>query len=478
VGIIGWRMAKRSRSLETFAVGERKTSPVIVGISLACSLTSAATFVVNPGLVYVSGWSAIVGYAIAAPIGIFAGLVIFTTAFRRIGDELGAITVPQWIGLRWRDPRLTKYFAALSLLQVSFLVLIVVGISTVLREALAIPGWAALLFVVGFTFTYILAGGASTHLLTNLVQGIIKIGVAIVLLASGWAVLRRSPESFFAQLSSVAPNYAAATNPDSPLFRSFFEVVVANLVVGVAIILQPHVMSKALYLRSGKDVRVYLGTALSVLVLLYAVLLVGLFARLALNDPALKPDAVVATYVATVFPPLLRALVVVGILAAGFSAMEAILVALSSIFANDLLGAGLPGAGDSERMKARSVRVAKLFIAGLAPITLWLSWRQMVAPSLSVAIFGQLGVYALFAATFVPVLFGAFTKLSDTRVVFAASLTALLVHFGFYYSAALPYHNNPAVTATAGLTASVLVMLGGTALSRIRAASAPMRTVP
>ncbi|HLS29434.1 MAG TPA: hypothetical protein VK021_01115, partial [Flavobacteriaceae bacterium] len=42
------RGAIRTKSLEDFAVG-RGFSPVVVGLSLAASTTSAATFIINPG---------------------------------------------------------------------------------------------------------------------------------------------------------------------------------------------------------------------------------------------------------------------------------------------------------------------------------------------------------------------------------------------------------------------------------------------
>jgi F0F1-type ATP synthase membrane subunit a len=100
----------------------------------------------------------------------------------------------------------------------------------------------------------------------------------------------------------------------------------------------------------------------------------------------------------------------------------------------------------------------------LAPVTLLLSWRQIVAPSLSVAIFAQNGIYGLFAATFAPVLFGIFSKRATAPLVFAAAVTALVVHFGMYYGGITHYHNNPAVPATCALIVSTLVMAIGVAL--------------
>jgi SSS family solute:Na+ symporter/sodium/pantothenate symporter len=83
-----------------------------------------------------------------------------------------------------------------------------------------------------------------------------------------------------------------------------------------------------------------------------------------------------------------------------------------------------------------------------------------------VAIFGQNGVYGLFAATFAPVLFGLFSKHSARGWVVAAAVTALVVHFGMYYGKITVYHNNPAVPAACAIAASLLVMLVGWVVSR------------
>ena len=154
-----------------------------------------------------------------------------------------------------------------------------------------------------------------------------------------------------------------------------------------------------------------------------------------------------------------------GVLAAGFSTMEGILVALSSIFAQDFLANLLGGGRGDEAWKSRGLRWARVFLVVLAPVTALLSWEQMRAPSLSVAIFAQNGVYGLFAATFVPVLFGIFVKRVGRAWIFAASLTALAVHFGMVYGHVTHYANNPAVPATLAIFASLALALAAFALS-------------
>jgi SSS family solute:Na+ symporter/sodium/pantothenate symporter len=471
VAVTAWQR-RRAVSMQAYAVGNRDVSPVLVGLSLAANMTSVATFVINPGLVYAFGWAGVVGYGIAAPLGIFLGLAVTSTRFRRIGDRFTALTVPQWLGERYGDRRVTVFFAVVALLQITFLVLIVAGLALVLMSVLKLPMAVALAIVIGFTFAYILLGGAIVHVRVNAIQALVMIAVAIVLVASGARFFEGGLSGFFARLDAVAPHYGSVTNPTSLLFRDLFETVVANFVIGVAIIMQPHLISKSLYLRSERDVKAYLATAVVVGTLFTAVLLVGLYARLTFTQP-LAPDRVVPTYIATQFASGLRAVIMLGVLAAGFSTLEGVILALSTIFANDIVANLARGRGVAEEtVRARLLPTGRWFLVGLAPVAFALGWWQIVKPSLSVAIFGQNGVYGLFAATFAPVLFGLFSKRTPRVWALAAAVTALVVHFGMYYGRISVYHNNPAVPAACAIAASLLVMLVGRAVSRSKAPGA------
>jgi SSS family solute:Na+ symporter/sodium/pantothenate symporter len=466
---VAWYNSRKAKTMQSFSVGTRDVQPWFIGLSLAANMTSIATFVINPGLVYAYGFAGFVGYALATPLGIFLGLIVVTKKFRRIADKHSTITVPQWIGSRYNDKAITIYFSLVSLLQITFLVLITVGTTVVLMKVLGISMIAALLAITLFTFTYIIVGGASAHIWTNTIQAIIKLIVAVILLASGAELLRGGFGPFFERLAAVAPHYAETANPDSKLFRDFLEVVVANFIIGIAIITQPHIMSKSLFLRSEKDVTQYLTTAIIAEVVFFALLFVGLFARLYLNDPALPPDRVMSTYIFERFSPLLRAVVTLGILSAGFSTLEGILLSLSTIFSNDFYKNVVPMKHLTDAdAKQRLLRVSRIFLVVLAPVTIILSYQQIVNPSLSVAIFGQNGVYGLFSASFVPILFGIFSKNITRNTVFLASASALVVHFGMYYGNITMYHNNPAVTAAAALVVSTTIALIGTLVARRR----------
>jgi sodium/pantothenate symporter len=92
----------------------------------------------------------------------------------------------------------------------------------------------------------------------------------------------------------------------------------------------------------------------------------------------------------------------------------------------------------------------------------WLSWKQLVAPKLSVAIFAQNGVYAYFSAAFVPILFGMFLPGATLRAAAAAAVVAVAVHFSMYYGQLpVPFTaatgENPGVAAAVAIVAAVLV---------------------
>lgn len=213
----------------------------------------------------------------------------------------------------------------------------------------------------------------------------------------------------------------------------------------------------------------YLVTAILVEIIFFAILFVGLYAKLLLSTPVLPPDKVISTYIVEMFSPLGRSVIMLGVLAAGFSTMEGILLSLSTIFANDFYGNIVSSRVEaSEAAKQRLLRVSKVFLLLLAPVTYYLSMDQIVAPSLSVALFAQNGVYGLFSATFIPILFGVFAKDAKKHIIFASSVVALLVHFGMFYGRISMYHNNPAVTASMAIIASILVAGIGTVFTKKR----------
>jgi SSS family solute:Na+ symporter/sodium/pantothenate symporter len=500
---LAWLGHKKTTDLKSFAVGGGDMNPWVVGITLAASIASMATFVINPGFVYVHGVSAIMHFGVAANLGATIGLIVLSLGFRRVGKRGGALTLPQWVGSRFESQAMTIFFAAVNLLSLTFVVLIVGGLSIVMQSTLGLTNLEAVLLVIGFTFSYIFVGGTYAHAYTNTLQGIIMTAVAVIVVASGLHLFSDGITPALDKLALLDPNLAKTINPQSTLFGSFFSVFVSGFVIGFAVVAQPHILIKALYVKKDSDVAKYLGVCFLVSLAFTALLLVGLYAQLlelpkaAFQDPAtglFRQDLVMTVYLTKTFGPTMLSFVMVALLAAGMSTLDGLLLALSSIAANDLFlnltrNNLLRDKSEEDQYKiAHRAGQIILIVMGLITFVIALN------PPTSLGIFGQLGVYAIVASSITPILCGILFPRVHKAPVFIAAILALVIHGGLYgwaYSATqnkvdlnalvrgsstLHYFFdtnalqlgllNPAVTATYGIIVSLSIGLTAGLLSR------------
>lgn len=460
----GWR---KTKSLESFAVGARDVSPMLVGLSLAAQLTSVATFVVNPGLVFAYGLSGLLGFGVAAASGIMIGLVVFTKGFRRVGERFTAMTVPQWIGARYKSKLLSGSFGIFSLALVSYAVLIVVGLSYVLSTLLGLAPWVMALGIILFVFTYVLLGGVNTHITTNAMQATIMLIVAVILVGAGLPLFWEGG-GLFTRLAEIDVALVGITNPASLYFRNLFEVFLCNFLVGLAIVCQPHILSKSLYLKDSGDVRRYLTIAVVAGVIFMLVMWVGLFARLSL--PATTAiDRVVPSYIAANFSYGFQVIIAIGLLCAGISTLEGILLALSTVISIDLyLGFIGPRSGVPMEIKQRrALYVGRASIVALGVLTFLLSIMQIRNPTGgSVAIFAQYGVYGLTTASIIPLACGMFLPNATRRAVTLGAFAAICTYFLVALFEISFMSNNPAFLATCGIGAGWITFAVAQRLTR------------
>jgi sodium/pantothenate symporter len=459
------RGARRIKSLSDYAVGTTGFSPEVVGLSLAASITSAATFIINPGFIAVYGFSALLAFAVVLPLGLGISLVILTKSFRRYGAHIKALTLSQWIGQRYESRGFALFFAVLSILLITFIVLICVGMTKVLAQALGAPEWMVLTGIVVFVFGYMMFGGANSMVYTNTIQALIMLVVAVLMLGSGYEHFSAGVHGFWEKLAVIDPNLGTVTNAKSPISRDFFEIFICNFVVGIAIVCQPHIITKSLMLRSEKDVNRYLLVGLVTEAVFFAVVITGFYARLMFPDlqadgHPLRLDGIVSAYVVREFSVWIGLIVILGLLSAGLSTLEGLIQSISTTITSDLVR---PLFGRFIRGDAQYVSLNRMVVVLLAIVSYILSRHQLEHPNLSVGIFAQNGVYAYFSAAFVPVLFGIFLKNTPSMAVIGASITAILVHFGTYYGGVTEYLQgtvrNPAVAATYAILASIGVGL-------------------
>ena len=181
------------------------------------------------------------------------------------------------------------------------------------------------------------------------------------------------------------------------------------------------------------------------------------------------------------------AIITVALLSAGMSTLDGILVALSSIAANDLF----LGLTENNLLKDKSPedkqriahRAGQGILIAMGVATFFLAYD----PPKLLGIFGQVGVYGIVAASCIPILFGILFRDVGKVPMFASAVVGLVTHLGLYgwaswatgakvslnevvanwgaiavlFDTAMPQLGflNPGVTATYGVFASVAVAL-------------------
>lgn len=461
------RGARKIKSMQDYAVGSVVFSPIAVGLALAASMTSAATFIINPGLIALYGISGFISYGIVLPIASMTSLIILTKSFRKHGETVKALSMAQWMATRYKSKHYGLFFAFISLLLITFIVLICVGLTKVLSKSLNIDELTVLIGIVVFIFGYMMFGGANSMVYTNMVQAILMLIVAFILLGSGYEHFREGVNGFLAKLNSIDPALTGATNPGSYLFRDLFEIIGSQLVIGVAIVCQPHIITKSLLLKNDKDVNRYLTTGVIVQTIFFLVVFAGLYARIQFpdlqwNGSPLKADGIIPAYVVAEFPVYIGILVIMGLISAGISTLEGLIQSLATTITSDIIkplyfDRTSGGSADAKVL----LTVNRAVIAVLGIVSVFLSYDQLVNPNISVAIFAQNGVYGYFSAAFVPIFIGIFFKDVPKAVPIGASVIALAVHFSMYYmNIGVPFTaasgQNPGVAAAVAIIISII----------------------
>ncbi|PHN06530.1 sodium:solute symporter family transporter [Flavilitoribacter nigricans] len=469
---LGWLGHKKTDDFGSFAIGKGDLSPVQVGVTLAAATASAATFIINPGFVYVDGLAAFMHLGLSVYLGFVSMLILLSFRFRKMGEEMKALTIPDWIGKRYGSKRFSLYFALINLLSFAFIVLLVGGISIVMQKLLGVSNVTALLITLIFVTSYVLFGGTYAHVFTNMFQGFLMIFVTLIVLASGLSLMWESGD-FWTQLTAQNANLLSWINPDSKLFNDVFSTYVAGFCIGAALVCQPHILTKALYVKTDRDVRRYILVFSVVFFLFTLLLLAGFWAHTSvppeqLVDPAtgaFRQDLVMTAYLQHAFPDWLFTIISVVLLAAAMSTLDGLLVGISTITANDLVLNLIDKTGAGKLSESRKMEIAFRASHIVLIVIAVLVFLVTLNPPKLLGIFGQVGVYGLVLAAVPPLLAGVLFQKTNIRLVWSMSVVALVVHFGLYFwrqdlfpDSRLAF-GNPGLTAAFGLMFSVIPTL-------------------
>lgn len=477
---LGWVGFRKTANFGSFAIGTGDLHPAVVGITLAASVASAATFIINPGFVYVHGLAGFMHLGVSVGLGFCLMLVLLSFRFRRMGASTRALTMPHWISNRYDSRGFGLFFAIVNLFALAFVVLIVGGLSIVMQQLLGLSNTASLLVILIFVTGYVFLGGTYAHVFTNTLQGSLMLLVTLLILASG-VHLFGAEGGVLAALSARDPNLVTWINPASDLFNDIFSIYISGFLIGAALVCQPHILTKALYVRSDRAVRQYLIYGIIAIVLFFMLPAAGFYARLTLPPEqivdaatgAFRQDLVMAAYIQQAFPEWLFTTISVVLLAAGMSTLDGILVSLSTITANDFLLTAIDRFSTRDRSEEERQKLAYQLSHVVLVVIAVAAFLICLDPPRLLGIFGQVGVYGMAVAAVPPLLAGILFHRVPLWLVWGTALLGIAVHFALYFFGADLFPDsgltfaNPGVTASLALIVAVLpTLLGGWWLNR------------
>jgi sodium/pantothenate symporter len=464
---LGWQGHKQTKDFGSFAIGKGDLSALQVGVTLAAATASAATFIINPGFVYVDGLAAFMHLGLSVYLGFTGMLVLLSFKFRKMGEKMGALTIPDWVGKRYRSRNFSLYFGFVNILSFAFVVLLVGGISIVMQTLLGVTNTLALIITLGFVTSYVLIGGTYAHVYTNMLQGFLMIGVSLIVLYSGVKMMISIPD-FTNQLTGVSEYYLAPVNPESKFYKDYFSVYFSGVMIGAALVCQPHILTKALYVKSDAVVKRYI-IIFSVVFLLFTLLLsAGFWTHLKLSpeqltDPAtgvFRQDLVMTNFLKSMYPDWTFTIISVVLLAAAMSTLDGLLVGISTITANDVVVNLLDRKSSGSHFKPEDKMRMALKVSQLVLIIIAVAaFLVALHPPPLLGIFGQAGVYGLVLAALVPVLCGVFFVEVHLKAVWALSILAIFIHFLLFFKGMSLFPDSNLAFENPGFTATIAAII-------------------
>eukprot|EP00130_Batrachochytrium_dendrobatidis_P008302 XP_006683177.1 hypothetical protein BATDEDRAFT_92944 [Batrachochytrium dendrobatidis JAM81] len=355
-----------------FATARGKVSPVLVGASFATTYSSANLFIGVPGLAYEFGTS-VLWYTLGCFGVSWIGLLLFAKTFWRYNKKFGGVsTLPEWLGRRYNSKALQVIVAVLILFNVYYIVGQNVGLATIFESVLNIPYYWGIIIGVGITILYIGLGGAYAQMITDGFQGILMAITSILVFVSlfwtiggGWNVFGELTN----KLGAIDPNLTGYLSVGGP-YDSILAVMAVQFLL-FSFVLMPHLLNKVLSLESEEQLAPFTLSAGIVLFFISTLMVLGGLAARVIFPSLSSSDAAIPAYVIESFPPILAAIIIIGIITAILSSTDSLYLGITSSIGNDFYKI----VRSPYRWELNLVCAA--IISGiLAPVTLGYFWKK------------------------------------------------------------------------------------------------------
>ena len=381
--LIGVVYSSGNNTSSDFYLGGRKLGPVVVALSTEASDMSSWLLMGVPGLAYFCGLADATWTVIGLAAGTYLNWLIVAKRLRRYSAKLGAITIPDFFSLRYRDESgLIEGIAALIIL-VFFVPYTASGFAAcgkLFTNIFQVDYMVAMLISAAVIVTYCAMGGFMAASVTSLIQSIVMTVALVVILvfgihtAGGWSAVVENAKAIPGYLDLTTSTSIVATETG----KYGFLAIVSTLAWGLGYFGMPHILNHFMAIEDEEKLKTSrrIGSIWVVISMTVAILvgIVG-FAMskagaIATFESSSAAEAVIVRIAALlsqngILPALLAGLVLAGILASTMSTADAQLLAAASSISHNMLQ-GVFHLKLSNKQELFIARVTVVVIAGLA----------------------------------------------------------------------------------------------------------------
>lgn len=461
IGVGVWAL-RRTTSTRDFFMAGRDLGILVTGLAVFSSTMSGFGFVGGPGLIYRMGLSSS-WMIVTTVIGFSITFFLLAKRLRLLAELRDSISLPDAVAARYRSETARLLTALAILLGVlGYLGTQILAMATVLHDILANVSFipyvsltACMVIACAVLVFYCVTGGILASVYTDLIQGFIMIGAAILVFI---AALNAVDGGLPGIVRTIMEDDAEAVTPWGTL--GMMGALSWYFVFALGGSGQPHIITKLMMNRRVEDARHILpvsvgGYALCALLWLSIGMAVRALVIQGGHPPLDNPDDAAPQFLQAYANPLLAGVV--------FAALFAAIMSTADSFLN--LGAAAIVHDIPRALRGRSLE-HELLWARLATVGIAVGSVFFVLYSRQdlVALLGTFG-WGTFAAALVPtVTIGFNWKRATATAANVAIITGLAVNFGIeIFDIVLPYGlNGGAVALLSSLTLFFGISLAST----------------
>ncbi|MFV8817532.1 sodium:solute symporter family protein [Haliea sp. E17] len=437
--LFGYLGQRRVRNADDFATARGGYGPLFLAFAFSATTASGATFIGIPGIAYTTGLSAM-WVLFLYPVGVYVGVWLCMTMVARGGAAFGSRSIPEYLGDRYQSEFLRLLVACFSLLLFFYLAGQLVSCLVLFQWMLGLPPAWAIAITCGVLLVYVMAGGAHADILTDGVQGMLMLLLALLVLVlffTGYGVPGGLP-GVVERLRAQGPELVGALNPDSALVNSWWSVACLAIST-VPLGLLPHLGNKLWALRQDAQRSRFLVYAFAMGLTLPAIGLGGLLARAIFGDDLLAAvggsnQAIPALFI-ELFPTWMAALLGVGVLAAVMSTADGLIISSSQVVANDIYRCSIAPRihrdWSGAAIEARTLLISRWATLGTLLLSAMLAWKFL---SMNVLLLVWVGLGGFMAALAGPLILGVLWRGTTTAGAIsgfiAGAVAFIILHSG------------------------------------------------